>query len=111
MQAMIHIISNDPPQLKVESWNEPLRDFITDCLQKEPKDRPTADELLKSHKALWAKAKDGKYLVSSLKLKDHSVKILRSSPDKSTQASFSLENSMISNKSQIQWNFDLDEHD
>jgi serine/threonine protein kinase len=112
MEAIIKIITKDPPNLAPESWNEPLRAFIADCLQKEPANRPTAEQLLKSHKALWAKAKDGKYLMTTLKLKEFPIKILRDSSDRSTQASHSFENTNSNcQKSSITWNFNLDEQD
>lgn len=112
MEAIIKIITKDPPNIPAESWNEPLRAFISDCLQKKPEDRPTAEQLLKSHKNLWSKAKDAKFLATALKLKDYPIKVLRDSSDRSTQDSHSFDNiNSTCQKSSITWNFNLDDQD
>ena len=47
MSALYHIAQNDPPKLKDPSkWSEPFQHFVSQCLRKEPDDRPTSHELL-----------------------------------------------------------------
>jgi serine/threonine protein kinase len=45
-----------------EDWDDDFVDFVKDCIQKEPINRPTLDELLKKHKKFFAKAKTPAYL-------------------------------------------------
>jgi serine/threonine protein kinase len=50
MRVLFKIIRDPPPHLKdKQNWTLNFHDFITKCLIKEPKNRPTASELL-SHK-------------------------------------------------------------
>lgn len=111
MHAMIQIIKKDPPQLQNESWNELLRPFVDACLQKNPQMRPSAEQLLKTHKSLWSKAKDGKYLVSLLDIKNHPIRIVRPSVSQYKGEFAQNDGSMMSNKGQIKWNFELDDTD
>jgi len=46
MKVLFLIPKNPPPQLEV-SFSKPFRDFVSLCLQRDPKDRPTAKELLR----------------------------------------------------------------
>ncbi|EJU02827.1 Pkinase-domain-containing protein [Dacryopinax primogenitus] len=46
MKVLFLIPKNPPPQLDV-SFSKPFRDFVNLCLQRDPKDRPHAKELLK----------------------------------------------------------------
>lgn len=47
MRALFQIPARDSPQLeKQEMWSSNFHDFIAKCLEKNPKKRPTADELL-----------------------------------------------------------------
>jgi serine/threonine protein kinase len=111
MHAMIQIIKKDPPQLQCESWNELLRPFVDDCLQKNPYMRPSAHQLLKRHKSLWGKAKDGKYLVNQLDIKNNPITTIRPSYGQFKGGFYQSEEIRTPNKGQIQWNFDLDETD
>lgn len=111
MHAMIQIIKKDSPELLCETWNELLRPFVEDCLQKNPHNRPSAEQLLKSHKALWSKAKDGKYLVNYLNIRNNHISTVRPSQGQNI-TEFSLrDETQAYSKGRIQWNFDLDETD
>jgi len=46
MKVLFLIPKNPPPQLDV-TFSKPFRDFVSLCLQRDPKDRPTAKELLR----------------------------------------------------------------
>ncbi|XP_019618163.1 PREDICTED: serine/threonine-protein kinase TAO1-like isoform X2 [Branchiostoma belcheri] len=46
MSALYHIAQNDAPSLSSIEWSEEFRNFVDACLQKNPVDRPTAQELL-----------------------------------------------------------------
>ncbi|KZT56130.1 Pkinase-domain-containing protein [Calocera cornea HHB12733] len=46
MKVLFLIPKNPPPQLDL-SFSKPFRDFVNLCLQRDPKDRPTAKELLR----------------------------------------------------------------
>lgn len=48
MQAVFVIPSAQPPALPVgDEWSDNFRDFLAKCLQKDPKLRPSAAELLR----------------------------------------------------------------
>ncbi|OQR66107.1 serine/threonine-protein kinase TAO1-like [Tropilaelaps mercedesae] len=48
MSALYHIAQNDSPQLSTSmEWSGDFREFVIDCLRKEPQQRPTAAALLK----------------------------------------------------------------
>lgn len=61
MKALFLITKSDPPALP-EGYSDLYNDFIHVCLKKDPKDRPTAKDLLK-HK-LFKDSKKNKYLRS-----------------------------------------------
>jgi serine/threonine protein kinase len=74
IQALIKIVNGASPTLsKADPFHEPLRPFVEDCLQKDPKNRLSATELLKKYKSLWSKAKDEKYVASALSLKENLI--------------------------------------
>jgi serine/threonine protein kinase len=53
----MNIVKCPPPKLEdEEKWDLSFRNFVYDCLKKEPKERPTADELLERHKAFFEQA-------------------------------------------------------
>lgn len=57
MKIIKTIISSDPPRLKEESkWDPGFTAFIYDCLQKNPKLRPSVSELLEKYADFFAKA-------------------------------------------------------
>lgn len=46
MSALYHIAQNDSPSLGGGEWSDEFHNFVDACLQKLPKDRPSAIELL-----------------------------------------------------------------
>ncbi|GBP27002.1 hypothetical protein EVAR_11235_1 [Eumeta japonica] len=46
MSALYHIAQNDSPTLQAPEWTDTFRDFVEDCLQKNPQDRPSSADLL-----------------------------------------------------------------
>lgn len=46
MAALYHIAQNDAPTLQSQDWSQMFRDFVEDCLNKNPINRPTAHQLL-----------------------------------------------------------------
>jgi len=50
MRAIFLIPTSDPPTLPTDKeWSNDFKDFIKQCLQKDPTKRPTATQLLKTH--------------------------------------------------------------
>lgn len=47
MKVLFLIPKNPPPRLERDTFSKAFQDFVTCCLQRDPKDRPTARELLK----------------------------------------------------------------
>ena len=65
MEVMIKILKSPPPTLPTNSpYSMEFRDFVKCCLQKDPKDRLTAEQLLKH--PFISKAKDGDYIRNTL---------------------------------------------
>jgi serine/threonine protein kinase len=63
MKVILSIINGAPPQLsKTEKWDQSFRDFVSDCLQKDPSKRPTIEEIFKNHKKFFSKAKNAAFL-------------------------------------------------
>ena len=92
IQALIKIVNGASPTLnKDEAFNEPLRPFVEDCLQKDPKNRLSATELLKKYKGLWSKAKDEKYVATALSLKENLI-------DGEREDTMALKNAITSEK-------------
>jgi len=57
----------EPPTLKnPENFDSSFHEFIKSCLIKDPKLRPTADEILKNNKKFFSFAKDKEYLKEKL---------------------------------------------
>jgi len=46
MSALYHIAQNDSPSLSGGDWSDEFRNFVDACLEKSPKERPSATELL-----------------------------------------------------------------
>lgn len=70
MQAMLKIMKNEPPTLEPHpEWPSSLTDFLSDCLQKDPSKRLSAQQLLlKYNQSLWSKSRDGQYILEQLKV-------------------------------------------
>ena len=67
MDVLRKIQFEDPPTLKDPSkWDPLFVSFIKSCLVKNPKNRPTAKELLEKHAKFFEKVKDANYLEGTL---------------------------------------------
>lgn len=67
MKMIIKTINEEPPQLIVdENFDESFQLFISDCLTKNPSNRKTADELIKTSKTFFSKAKGPEYIQEKL---------------------------------------------
>ena len=61
--------SNRIPSLNEDDkfkWSEDIKNFLKDCLIKDPKLRPNASELLQKHKSFLDKARDKEYLAEHI---------------------------------------------
>ena len=47
MKVLFSIPKNQPPRLEGAGFSNAFKDFVAQCLVKEPKDRPTSEQLLK----------------------------------------------------------------
>lgn len=62
MKVIMMVMHKEPPTLaRPEKWSSEFRDFVHSCLQKDPADRPTAEQLLR--KKFFRKARDSDYLI------------------------------------------------
>ena len=66
MEAILKIMKNEAPRLEQGSYGEELREFVADCLMKDPSDRLTAEELLVKYSSLWKLAKSDRWLLETL---------------------------------------------
>ena len=112
MEVMINIMKSPPPTLPLNApFSSELRDFIKCCLQKEPKARLTAEQLLKH--PFIAKARNGEYIKNTLLTKLPPIGERHRRLKKQFQA-FNLDtgsSNQDSSSSQAQpdWNFNLDD--
>jgi len=58
LKVMKIIIEKTPPRIDRGKWSAEFVSLIECCLQKDPKKRPTMDELLSKHKKFFAKANE-----------------------------------------------------
>ena len=67
MRAIFMIPNTDPPQLPdPKNWSAEFNDFLKQCLVKDPDKRPTAAQLLQSHKFITRVAKNSSDIIKSL---------------------------------------------
>jgi len=67
MKLIMKTLNEEPPKLyKSPYWDESFAEFIDFCLVKDPSKRKTADELLKSCKNFFGKAKTKEYVREKL---------------------------------------------
>ncbi len=45
-QVCYMILTMNPPDIDQRKWSQSMRDFVKICLTKEPKERPSAEELM-----------------------------------------------------------------
>lgn len=63
MKVILKILNESPPKLKDDgSFDFHFLEFIEDCVQKNPAKRPSIEQLFKTHKKFFSKAKDAAYL-------------------------------------------------
>ena len=69
MEFLAEMESNRIPKLNESDkfkWSDDIKNFLKDCLIKNPQLRPDAKELLKNHKNFFDKAKNKEYLVETV---------------------------------------------
>ena len=69
MEFLTEMESNRIPKLDESDkfkWSDDIKNFLKDCLIKNPQLRPDAKELLKKHKNFFDKAKNKEYLVETV---------------------------------------------
>ena len=69
MDFLAEAESNRIPTLNEDEkikWSDEFKNFVKDCLTKDPKLRPSASELVQKHKIFLDKAKDKEYLVETI---------------------------------------------
>lgn len=70
MQAAMKIYLGEPPTLsKYFSWSEEIKSFISDCLQKDPAKRISANQILSKYTKLFSKVQETDLIIEKL-LKD-----------------------------------------
>ena len=119
MKVILQIINFPPPKLgERKPWDSCFRDFIEDCLQKDPTKRPTIDQIFATHKKFFAKAKTSQYLKDYF-LQDLKEVYLRMNQSLMLQAEEYLNTKvrarvkrieMESTKPPVQWDFGSGSH-
>ncbi|PVV00331.1 hypothetical protein BB560_005290 [Smittium megazygosporum] len=99
MKVLFVIPKNEPPRLGSE-FSKPFQDFVELCLQKDPKNRPTADQLLK-HRFIKT-AKRNYHLADLISKFDRWKQSQPINPKKLNDAS----NKKAEKQATIVWNFD-----
>jgi hypothetical protein len=92
-------------------WDPSFVEFINFCLNKDPRNRPSADLVLKQNKAFFSKAKDKTYLAGGL-LKGIPTLHERVSkcvfyPQFSKFNELEDSNELIDDNDYVDWNFDI----
>jgi serine/threonine-protein kinase 24/25/MST4 len=137
MKVLFQIPENHPPQLAGNQWSTDFKEFISMCLQKNPKERPSARRLLKSRfisyagrnsalrelvkrKQVWdlqneEPKREVKYYVSTVGSDEDKENCISfdfkdSVVDKSVDPSADLSEVVITNTSPLRYGFSLDEN-
>lgn len=93
MKVILSIINGPPPQLsQSRTWDKAFRDFVEDCLQKDPSKRPTIDQIFLKHKKFFAKARNAQYL------KEHFIMDLKEVYQRKDQSLILQAEEYLSNK-------------
>eukprot|EP00747_Dinoflagellata_sp_TGD_P167074 gnl/TRDRNA2_/TRDRNA2_190899_c0_seq1.p1 gnl/TRDRNA2_/TRDRNA2_190899_c0~~gnl/TRDRNA2_/TRDRNA2_190899_c0_seq1.p1 ORF type:complete len:346 (+),score=79.87 gnl/TRDRNA2_/TRDRNA2_190899_c0_seq1:126-1040(+) len=58
LKVMKIIIEKEPPRMDRRKWDTPFVNVVESCLQKDPKKRPTMDEILTKQKKFFSKANE-----------------------------------------------------
>lgn len=65
MKVIMLVLKSQPPEMdSSEAWDPSFREIINSCLKRDPKERPTADQLLR--KRFFSKARDANYIREQL---------------------------------------------
>ena len=111
-------MNNAPPTLsKQEKWDQTFRDFVADCLQKDPSKRPSIDQIFKTHKKFFAKAKSPDYIQANFlrdlpevfHRKDSSL-IYQAEDYLSQKVNKKFQKVKSDQSSNIQWNLESGDH-
>lgn len=66
MRVLLVIINSPPPDLpKFEEWTPEFRQFVNDCLQKDPVKRLSITDIMKQNKKFFDKAKGPEFIVQN----------------------------------------------
>jgi len=109
LKVMKMIIEREPPRIDRRKWGAGFVSLIDSCLQKDPKKRPTMDELLQNHKQFFAKA-NVQPLADILK---SLPAVEQRMPPKSNWggAKHDMDNSDLDRVASGSWDFGVDEHE
>ena len=106
METILKIVNERPPKLNDQSLGSLYHNFVSDCLQKSPSERPSAEVLLSKYSKIWNMAMDGKYLVDNLGPFDQ---ILNPGAGTGFGRGSNSKPRSDSNQAKIVWDFDLGE--
>lgn len=90
------ILEGESPKLSDDNWSEEFRLFINNCLIKEPKNRPDAENLVKNNMKFLSKAKDAKYILDN---------VVKGCPTLEQRFPQMLEQPKVETKKKLKWNF------
>ena len=62
MKVIRLILDQSPPSLPKQGWSDEFKTFVNACLKKDPRARPSIQELLNGHPNFFSKARDASYL-------------------------------------------------